>query len=107
MVQHPIAGRLDDGGVERPVGVHHGAVIVVVRGFPHHVDEVGELRQRRVVDAAGRRERRHPFERRANGIDLEEILGRDLPHLRAAERGADDEAEQLEIAQRFANRAPG
>ena len=43
------------------------------------------------------------FERGADRIDLEEVVGGDLANLRAAERGADDEAEQLEVAQRFAN----
>ena len=43
------------------------------------------------------------LERGTDGINLEEIVGRDLSDLRAAKRGADDEAEEFEVAQRFAH----
>ena len=61
------------------------------------------LRERLVVDLQRCGARGDTFERGANRINLEEIVCRDLANLRAAERRADDEPEQLEIAQRFAN----
>jgi hypothetical protein len=87
--------------VERVVGVDFGAHVPFRRGAAQREQQLLELLQAGRIDARGRFSRRQPFERRANGVDLHEVFDGDLPDHRAAVRRADNEAEQLEIAQRL------
>jgi hypothetical protein len=104
VLEHAVAGRPDDGVMELAVGVRLGALIVPRGSLPHRRDQLLQPGQRRVVDPRGRGARGDPFERRADRVDLEEFVRGDLAHLGAAERRADHEPEQCQVAQRFPHR---
>src|SRR4030088_2420037 len=86
------------------IGIDMRALVATGGGLPHRVDQLCETGQRFVVDARRGGACGDALERGANRIQLNQILDRDLANLRAAERRARDEAEQLEVAKRLTDR---
>src|SRR5918993_53433 len=80
------------------------AVIAARRGGAHRREESFEFFQRRLIDALSRVARGKTFEDRPDRIELHELLDRNLTDDSAAKRGADDEPEQVEVAERLSNR---
>src|SRR5439155_20081 len=88
----------DDGLMEREVRVDVAAMVAGAGGRAHLVDQLREPDQRLVVDARRRLAGGKALERGADRIAFEQVVGRDLPDVRAAERRADDESKELEVA---------
>ena len=93
----------DDDVVEAGVGAGLRMRIVLGGGRAHVPEHLFEMREHGRVELEGGATGGDAFERGADRIDLEEIVGGDLPNLRAAKWGADDETEKLEVAQRLAH----
>ena len=104
LLKQTVARRFDDREVKREIGFDRAAVIASRSGRAHRREQTFELLQRRRVDARRRVPRRETLEDRADRIELHELLDRNLADDRAAKRRAHHEAEQIEIAQRLADR---
>jgi hypothetical protein len=104
LLKQAIARRFDDGEMKREVCFNRAAMISSRSGSTHRREQPLELLQRRRVDANCRVPCRETLEDRADRIQLHQFLDRNLANDRTAKRGADDESEQIEIAQRLPHR---
>src|SRR5215213_7167513 len=90
--------------MERKICFDGAAVISACGGRAHRRKETVELLERRGIDANRRMACRESLEHGTDRVKLNQFLDGNLADDRASKRGADDEPEQVEVAQGFPDR---
>ena len=102
LLEHGVAGRLDDHAMEGDVVLDEAVHVASARRGPHRL-ELGLQHLDLAVELLRRLLRRELLEDGADGVDLDQLGLAEAPDTGAAERLRLDEPQELEVAERLAH----